>query len=453
MLSFEIENIKEPFCGRRIAGTVPLVETHPELAKEWCYKNNCGFGPEDFSYGSRVKAWWVCSSCNREFKSKISKRTESQSGCPYCANRKVCSDNSLATLYPSIASEWHHEKNGALTPHSVASTSSKIFWWLCSICAHSWKATVGARTLGRYRCPQCKEAKKKNTIKKKTNTTKTVRKIRTLGHDDPGSEIRITQYKKSGFMPFSKTHPSVAALWHPTKNGLWTPNDFSRGADVLAWWQCNEGSDHEWQRRINRSTFSNSGCPCCSGHKVSITNSLEALFPVVAAQWHPEKNGDLTAGKVTAHSGKIVWWKCTEGPDHEWQNLICARTTSKDGRKCPFCCNLKVSKTNSLLNLFPDIASQWYLEWNDGLEPNQVTAYTEKKAWWKCNCSHIWQAEIASRTRKLSGCPECYKRNRRHHRSSPDLENEKKEIPSKRSRCLIKHVTHKKRIQRNKIIG
>ncbi|MCC7527654.1 MAG: zinc-ribbon domain-containing protein [Candidatus Melainabacteria bacterium] len=32
-----------------------------DIALEWCYKKNCGFGPEDFCYSSNVKPWWRCS--------------------------------------------------------------------------------------------------------------------------------------------------------------------------------------------------------------------------------------------------------------------------------------------------------------------------------------------------------------------------------------------------------
>lgn len=52
-----IENVIEP-CRR--PGLTPLSEREPELALEWYYPKNCGFGPEDFSYGSQVAAWWQC---------------------------------------------------------------------------------------------------------------------------------------------------------------------------------------------------------------------------------------------------------------------------------------------------------------------------------------------------------------------------------------------------------
>ena len=46
---------------------------------------------------------------------------------------------------------------------------------------------------------------------------------------------------------------------------------------------------------------------------------LSVSHPDVAAQWHPERNGEITASQIVAGSHKKYWWVCPEGPDHEWQ--------------------------------------------------------------------------------------------------------------------------------------
>jgi len=46
--------------------------------------------------------------------------------------------------------------------------------------------------------------------------------------------------------------------------------------------------------------------------------SLADLFPAVAAQWHPTKNGDLTPWDVTKGSNKKRWWQCSVADDHQW---------------------------------------------------------------------------------------------------------------------------------------
>ena len=134
-----------------------------------------------------------------------------------------------------------------------------------------------------------------------------------------------------------ETHSAIAAEWHPTKNGDLTPDQVVAGSHKKVWWKCPKGTDHEWQATlINRTGSGKTGCPCCAARKVSVTNSLAELFPEIATEWHPTKNGDLTPDLVVAGSGKKVWWKCPKGTDHEWQARLADRTgTNKSG--CPFC--------------------------------------------------------------------------------------------------------------------
>ena len=120
--------------------------------------------------------------------------------------------------------------------------------------------------------------------------------------------------------PLSISHPDLATEWHPTKNGDLTPDTVVAGSNKKAWWKCPEGPDHEWEASLDHRTKSKgTGCPCCSGYKVSVTNSLATLYPELAAEWHQTKNGDLTPDTVVAGSHEKFWWKCPKGQDHEWE--------------------------------------------------------------------------------------------------------------------------------------
>ena len=110
--------------------------------------------------------------------------------------------------------------------------------------------------------------------------------------------------------------------------------------------------------------------------------TLSIISPQLAAQWHPTKNGGLTPEKVSAGSKTKVWWKCSNGPDHEWPASIEKRVKRGDG--CPCCAGQRVSVTNSLANISPEIAKQWHPTKNGTLTPEQVVAGSSKKAWWKC---------------------------------------------------------------------
>ncbi len=68
------------------------------------------------------------------------------SGCPYCAGQRASVTNSLATLYPNAASQWHPTKNENLTPDKVPAGSQKKAWWKCpNINGHVARRNTGDR--------------------------------------------------------------------------------------------------------------------------------------------------------------------------------------------------------------------------------------------------------------------------------------------------------------------
>jgi Probable Zinc-ribbon domain len=320
----EIEDVIEPFRRRHM---ILLVDKDAGVAAEWCYKRNCGWGPEDFSHASSVRAWWLCPICHREYKAKICQRTALQSACPYCASKRVCEDNSLAVLYPAVSREWHPTKNGRLRPSDVTYATNKKVWWVCAG-KHVWRASISTRTTQNACCPYCyerrlEEARKRPRVRNRRNIVLS-----------PGKKISRAWYEQWDFEPLSETHPNLVTQWHPTKNGQWTPKDFTRGSEVKAWWQCEAGPDHEWQSSIySRTGKSRRGCPYCAGQRASITNSLTSLFPMLAAEWDKRKNGTVGPKDVTAHSNKKAWWRCQHG--HSWQAIIGNRTNRLS--PCPAC--------------------------------------------------------------------------------------------------------------------
>jgi hypothetical protein len=125
---------------------------------------------------------------------------------------------------------------------------------------------------------------------------------------------RVPQFKS-----LAERHPAIAGQWHPTRNGNVTPDMvlsgyflhvFSRvrsrylilstGSNKKYWFKCQAGPDHEWEAPVGNTTYNKNGCPCCSGRKLSVTNSLATRYPAVAAQWHPTLNGDVTPDAVIA---------------------------------------------------------------------------------------------------------------------------------------------------------
>ena len=69
-------------------------------------------------------------------------------------------------------------------------------------------------------------------------------------------------------------------------------------------------------------------------------------------------------------------------------------------------------KKKKYISEIPELMKEWDLEANADLDPNKITAGSNKKVWWKCSkCGGKWQIHICGRTGKESkhhtGCPYC----------------------------------------------
>lgn len=359
--------------ARRLRGA-PLSETHPALAEQWHPTKNDALSPADVTFGSGFKAWWVCPrDSSHEWQAMVSNRARLGRGCPLCPRGAVRRSQRLDRRFPKIAAEWHPMRNGDLQPKDVAGTSGRRVWWLCPGGPdHEWESTVGNRTVLKHGCPFC------------------------------------ARKRVSMLSSLAVEYPEVAAEWSP-KNPQ-SPMDVLSGAALPVWWVCSRDGRHQWRAVVaTRTGTRRSGCPYCARVRVDATNSLAVTMPELVAQWHPTKNGDLRPEDV-AHGAKTrVWWRCPEGPDHEWAMTLDVRSRAS---RCPFCAGRRVSVTNSLKVLFPEVAAEWHAKRNGKLRASDVVAGAGKKVWWKCRAGpdHEWQATVQQRTKHRFGCPFCANR-------------------------------------------
>lgn len=69
----------------------------------------------------------------------------------------------------------------------------------------------------------------------------------------------------------------------------------------------------------------------------------------------------------------------------------------------------------TLADVHPEVALEWNFEKNYPLTPDLFTRASDQKVWWKCSSSqsHEWPAVIKNRTLAKSGCPFCYRQNKK----------------------------------------
>ncbi len=220
--------------------------------------------------------------------------------------------------------EWDYEKNDALNllAEKLGEKSDKVVWWRCPK-GHEYDLRISQRTRGQG-CPYC-------------------------------SNKRVL----SGFNDLATTHPKLLDQWDFEKNTL-RPDSVSHGSHEKVWWKCEQG--HRYQQAINKKTSRKTGCPVCSGHiTVPGVNDFATIYPDLAEEWHPTKNGDLLPSEISKKNGRKVWWLCRYG--HEWQATPHDRVTDNTG--CPICSQRRLTS-------FPEQAIFYYIK---KLYPDAVNRY------------------------------------------------------------------------------
>lgn len=271
-----------------------VYESTPELEKEWDYDKNYPLTPHNVSYGSEKRIWWICKNGHGWQASAGSRSGKRHIGCPYCSGNKVCKENSLATVNPTLSKEWNNDKNDGLMPCDITWGSSKKVWWICKK-GHEWKASVADRNNSSRKrgCPYChgKKVCKDNS--------------------------------------FGNLHPELLVEWDYNKN-VKSPYDYTCGSAKRVHCICKNG--HCWDAKIfNR--VNGRGCPYCNGKKVCKDNCLATLNSSLSKEWSYKKN-KLTPFDYTVNSAKKVWWECKKC-NKEWESSISNRNNNGNG--CPFC--------------------------------------------------------------------------------------------------------------------
>ena len=314
------------------------LKDYPALCAQLHSELNENIDLDLVSYGSNLSLWWQCPVAeDHVWETSVKERAARGGGCPFCVGKRVSNSNSLRSLFPEFAAMWHPIKNIGITPGDVTAGSGRWFWWKCPEGDdHVFKAQPVNLKTGKAVCPFC-----------------TGRKV--------GRDNNLKHH-----------FPEIAREWHPTLNGLLQPENVYFKSIKKVWWQCSFHESHEWQMTVNNRTMNGQKCPYCANKRVCEENSLATLFPHIAKEWHPTKNGNLKPSDIVFGSHRDIWWKCSVAEDHVWKAKPNSRTSRGDG--CPFCgiAPKKASSTNNLALNHPEIAKYWHPAMNGDLTPDKV---------------------------------------------------------------------------------
>ena len=262
----------------------------PEIQRQWHAAKNQHLGGRQITASSNLRVWWSCDQCPcglpHEWATTVSARQDLDSQCPYCTNNSLCQHNSLVTVAPAVAAYWDTAKNGP-TPDQVMAGSTTRRHWLCPLCNYSWQAIVFGKVASNSGCPKC------SSMKKSWNR-----------------QPSLTNSKHPAMLEFDFERNRSAGL---------DPHKITAGSNKMVHWictKCPKGQPHLFLATPKSCLSHNTGCPCCASKKACDCNSLQSLYPALAAEYDTSKNG-VGPEQVLPGSDKMAFWKHATG--HSWE--------------------------------------------------------------------------------------------------------------------------------------
>lgn len=440
-----------------------FADLNPDIAREWHPTKNENVRPGSVKPSSKYQAWWKCAARGHEWQAYVCNRSgPTASSCPKCSmwgtsasqiriayellaagipivldhaaipvtgRRPVAADMVIPDykLIIEYDGSYHHARSDSLERDRKQSRCLEEAGW----------------TVLRIR-PESIQPIDKFSIEiangasiKKISTT-TLQKIKELGYPvkrlagykkDPElwaaaeSDAAVLNLKSRSLL---QEFPDIAAEWHPTLNGLRSPDDVNPGSKEPAWWKCNK-CGHEWRVRPGKRTTEGSGCPECAVaeraaqmRKAKPGNSLAEVYPRLLKIFHPDKNGDLDLHQINNGTTLAIWWLC---PDcgSEW------KTRQPRNAGCRPCATKRRALAmttpqpgESLADLYPAVAAQWHPTKNCDLLPSHIKETHTAAVWWLCpDCGRSWEVSPRNRIGGGAGCRRCASQTAARKRKMP----------------------------------
>lgn len=425
-----IKSFRENYVLKK--GVNDLSTLRPDLLAEWDYDKNIDISPDDYTCGSKIKVWWKCQTCGNEWKASINNRTNHDSGCPKCKKYSRTSFPEqailfyLQKLFPSAENSFTDIFYTSRRELDIYIPEKRVGIEYDGIAFHSDER---AKKVGIEKYEVCKrnDIKLIRVSESPYETDDCDFYIYRDGYTSSSLDIAITKVVKLlsdkkididserdrreislryfGIIKgksIAAMFPEIIKEWDFKKNGDITPEMVNSSSVIKYWWKCEKG--HSYEMTPANKCYKKSGCPICSGRKVlSGFNDLKTKYPEIAKEWDNIKNFPIKPEEVSPYSNKKYWWICDLG--HSYSAQPNNRVTNKSG--CPYCTDKKVlSGYNDIATTHPEIMRYWNYSRNKEISPEQVSAGSIKKVWWKCPNGHEYEKSIASFI-KYPNCPIC----------------------------------------------
>lgn len=239
---------------------------NPAASAQWHPTKNGELTPDNVSFGSRKRVWWLCHN-GHEWETEVASR-RNRSECPTCVSATKAPRRSLA-LNPDLIRE-------SVLPIDEATPYQARLLWRCAK-GHEWHATLQSRSAGAP-CPYCSGRK---PIK---------------GEND-----------------LSTTHPELAKLW--AQDNARSPETVFAHSNIVVSFFCSHG--HRWEEPV-RYLVRRGGCSEC------IKGTTPPYKKVDLVETHPQIAALLVDSSTHTSRGseKVLEWKCGFGKDHTFSMRV-----------------------------------------------------------------------------------------------------------------------------------
>lgn len=377
-----------PYCrGLRVNHTNSLL-TYCEqngawgqrLKAEWTSLDKDGntISMEEVTKSSHKEVQWECQECGHKWVTTINHRTSANNrrGCPFCAGRQVCTENSLLT-YCEQNGEWGQQlidewtgldsEGNIIEMDKVTKMSSKKPLWRCKN-GHIWPATIANRTANKTFCPYC-------------NT-------------------RSTSY------PEQFIYWSLSQLYPDTENRYLTfqseqnPKGIEYDIAIPELPLYIEYSPTYWHN--SKKEIDKNKKELCEQHDIRFiqiiedsNNELEHIFTenyiCIPKLRH---NRDDYLIKIVSYILNSINHNINEIDIETVKNNALKYSTGS------------IEYEKSVEFLFPTLAAEWHE--SNIIKPSEVTPGSASRIKFLCpNCSYKWEVDIHNRVNHQSGCPRC----------------------------------------------
>ncbi len=446
-----------PFCNNRYTklGVNSLVDTHPDLAKEYSPTNDTPV--ERANKNTITKAKWICPACNGEYWYSVAERELDDDSCPYCSGeRPLAGFNTLETVLDDIEEIWADSNERHYT--ELLPSYTQYADWNCTVCGGTYpkivKEFVALHLKGEDDCPYCNNRKPLagfNTLEIVLNdideiwadsnerhytellplytqyadwnctvcggsypkSIKEFVELHLKGEDD--CPYCNNRKPLAGFNTIDTVLDDIEEIW--AKSNVKHYTEYLASSVCSVNWNCTVcGGTYPEDINIfiKKHLSGEDDCPFCNNRKpLAGFNTLETVLNDIDEVWSNTNNRHYT--EFLPISRLSVEWKCTTCggiyPDII-EDHIKKHLSGEDD--CPFCNGRKpLAGFNTLKAANPPWFSEWSYQNNYLIcDPDEILPDYGNDVWWECNrCHHDFKMSPKERgiyeKRHKTACPYC----------------------------------------------